>query len=130
MGHWEDTRRLVLARDGYKCVSCLTKLRSRDADFHHLLQRSMGGSYELSSLVVLCNGCHAAHHPNLAGRLARRAIERWAMRLARWLDRDARSLEADMNFGPVLRLFGVSHFPKGTAPDHPCCARRQVHPWR
>ncbi|GGE07931.1 hypothetical protein GCM10008012_58570 [Rhizobium anhuiense] len=76
----------------------------------------MGGSDELSNLVTLCDGCHAAHHPNLAGGLARRAIERWAMRLARWLDRDARGLEAGMNFGPVLRLFGVSHFRSGQLP--------------
>lgn len=116
MGNWEDTRRLVLARDGYKCVSCSTKVRSRDADVHHLLPRSMGGSDELSNLVTLCDGCHAAHHPNLAGGLAKRAIERWAMRLARWLDRDTRGLEAGMNFGPVLRLFGVSHFRDGQLP--------------
>ncbi|WP_083199234.1 RecQ family ATP-dependent DNA helicase [Rhizobium sp. AC44/96] len=116
MANWEDTRRLVLARDGFKCVSCSTKLKSRDADVHHLLPRSMGGSDELSNLVTLCDGCHAAHHPNLAGGLAKRAIERWAMRLARWLDRDARGLEAGMNFGPVLRLFGVSHFRSGQLP--------------
>jgi ATP-dependent DNA helicase RecQ len=114
--HWEDTRLLVLARDEFKCVSCSTKLKSRDADVHHLLPRSMGGSDELSNLVTLCDGCHAAHHPNLAGGLARRALERWAIRLARWLDRDAGALEAGMNFGPVLRLFGVSHFRGGQLP--------------
>ncbi|MBX4883832.1 RecQ family ATP-dependent DNA helicase [Rhizobium bangladeshense] len=76
----------------------------------------MGGSDELSNLVTLCDGCHAAHHPNLAGGLARRAIERWSMRLARWLDNDARPLEPGMNFGPVLRLFGVSHFRGGQLP--------------
>ncbi|MBY5462090.1 RecQ family ATP-dependent DNA helicase [Rhizobium leguminosarum] len=116
MSHWEDTRRLVLARDGYKCVSCSTTVKSRDADVHHLLPRSMGGSDELSNLVTLCDGCHAAHHPNLAGGLARGAIERWAIRLARWLDSDARALESGMNFGPVLRLFGVSHFRGGQLP--------------
>ncbi|ACE92266.1 putative DNA helicase protein [Rhizobium etli CIAT 652] len=76
----------------------------------------MGGSDELSNLVTLCDGCHAAHHPNLAGGLARRAIERWAVRLARWLDADARAIESTMNFGPVLRLFGVSHFRGGQLP--------------
>ncbi len=34
-------------------------------------------------LITLCDGCHAAHHPKLAGGLARRAVERWAVRLAR-----------------------------------------------
>ncbi|MBY5439084.1 RecQ family ATP-dependent DNA helicase [Rhizobium leguminosarum] len=116
MGNWEDTRRLVLARDEYKCVSCSAKVKSRDADVHHLLPRSMGGSDELSNLIILCDGCHAAHHPNLAGGLARRAIERWAIRLARWLDSDTRALGAGMNFGPVLRLFDVSHFRGGQLP--------------
>lgn len=116
MGSWEDIRRLVLARDEYKCVSCSAKVKSSDADVHHLLPRSMGGSDELSNLVTLCDGCHAAHHPNLAGGLARRAIERWAIRLARWLDSDACALESTMNFGPVLRLFGVSHFRGGQLP--------------
>ncbi|CAN7337063.1 RecQ family ATP-dependent DNA helicase [Rhizobium sp. LjRoot258] len=116
MSTWEETRRLVHERDGFRCVSCSLKLASRDADVHHLLPRSMGGSDELSNLVTLCDGCHAAHHPNLAGGLARRVIERWAMRLARWLDDEARSLEAGMNFGPVLRLFGASHFRGGQLP--------------
>ncbi|WP_437412207.1 HNH endonuclease [Sinorhizobium meliloti] len=67
MSNWEETRRLVLERDGYQCVSCSTKLSSTGADVHHLLPRSMGGSDELTNLVTLCDGCHAAHHPNLAG---------------------------------------------------------------
>lgn len=113
---WKQTRRVVLQRDGFRCVSCSTKVTSSEADVHHLLPRSMGGSDEPSNLVTLCDGCHAAHHPNLAGGLARRVIERWAMRLARWLDKEARGLEADMNFGPILRLFGASHFRDGQLP--------------
>lgn len=38
----------------------------------------MGGSDELSNLVTLCDGCHAAHHPNLAGGLARR-VSLWSI---------------------------------------------------
>lgn len=116
MSKWDETRRSVLERDGYRCVSCSMSLRSHDADVHHLLPRSMGGSDELSNLVTLCDGCHAAHHPNLAGGLARRVIERWAMRLARWLDNEVRALRVDQNFGPVLRLFGTSHFRGGQLP--------------
>jgi RecQ family ATP-dependent DNA helicase len=113
---WKQTRRVVLQRDGFKCVSCSTKVTSAEADVHHLLPRSMGGSDEPSNLVTLCDGCHAAHHPNLAGGLARRLIERWAMRLARWLDEEAGDLETTMNFGPILRLFGTSHFRDGQLP--------------
>ena len=73
----------------------------------------MGGTDEMSNLVTLCDGCHASHHPNLAGGLARRALERWAVRLARWLDRSGALVEASGNFGPALRLFGVQRFRSG-----------------
>jgi ATP-dependent DNA helicase RecQ len=73
----------------------------------------MGGTDELSNLVTLCDGCHASHHPNLAGGLARRAFERWAFRLARWLDTTGSLVEASGNFGPALRLFGVKRFRSG-----------------
>jgi ATP-dependent DNA helicase RecQ len=86
---------------------------AHDADVHHLLPRSMGGTDEMSNLVTLCDGCHASHHPNLAGGLARRAFERWAFRLARWLDRSGSLVEASGNFGPALRLFGVQRFRSG-----------------
>jgi ATP-dependent DNA helicase RecQ len=97
-------------------VSCSIELRSRDADVHHLLPRAMGGSDALSNLVTLCDGCHAAHHPTLAGGLARRAIEKWAIRLARWLDREGVVVERTESFGPALRLFGVERFREGQLP--------------
>jgi ATP-dependent DNA helicase RecQ len=109
---WETIRRQVLHRDGFRCVSC-GELLGQDADVHHLLPRSMGGTDEMSNLVTLCDGCHASHHPNLAGGLARRTLERWAFRLARWLDRSGSLIEASGNFGPVLRLFGVQRFRSG-----------------
>jgi ATP-dependent DNA helicase RecQ len=87
-----------------------------EADIHHLLPRSMGGTDELSNLVTLCDGCHAAHHPNLAGGLARRVIEKWAVRLARWLDTDGQVSEGVGNFGPALRLFGLDRFRQGQLP--------------
>jgi ATP-dependent DNA helicase RecQ len=76
----------------------------------------MGGTDEMSNLVTLCDGCHASHHPNLAGGLARRVLERWAVRLARWLDRSGSLVEASGNFGPALRLFGVQRFRTGQLP--------------
>jgi ATP-dependent DNA helicase RecQ len=113
---WRETRLQVLKRDNYRCVSCSTPVKSADADVHHLLPRSMGGTDELSNLVTLCDGCHATHHPNLAGGLARRVIERWAVRLARWLDTDGQVSEGVGNFGPALRLFGLDRFRQGQLP--------------
>ena len=88
----------------------------RDPDVHHLLPRSAGGTDEPSNLVTLCDGCHAAHHPKLAGRLARRVMERWAVRLALRPDRQGAISEASRNFGAVLRLFGLERFRDGQLP--------------
>jgi ATP-dependent DNA helicase RecQ len=92
------------------------ELRSIEADIHHLMPRSMGGTDELSNLVTLCDGCHAAHHPTLQGGLARRVLERWAVRLARWLDHKGVVVEQTETFGPALRLFGVDRFRQGQLP--------------
>lgn len=115
-GSWHDIRLQVLRRDNYRCVSCSTPVKSAQADVHHLLPRSMGGTDELANLVTLCDGCHAVHHPNLAGGLARQIIERWAVRLARWLDTEGQVSEGATNFGPVLRLFGINRFRQGQLP--------------
>lgn len=96
-------------------MSCGCDLKTHDTDVHHLLPRSMGGSDEPSNLVALCDGCHASHHPNLAGGLARRALEYWAVRLALWLDRQGPISEAS-HLGPALRLFGLRRFRSGQLP--------------
>lgn len=83
---------------------------------HHLIPRSLGGSDDPSNLVTLCDGCHAAHHPNLQVRLSRRLIERWGLRLARWLDRNGEIAQAATNLTPALRLFGLERFREGQLP--------------
>src|SRR5688572_809228 len=113
---WERVRRQVLRRDNQRCVSCHIKLLSADADIHHLMPRSMGGTDELSNLITLCDGCHARHHPTLAGGLARRVMEKWAVRLAKWLDREGVVVEDTGSFGPALRLFGLDRFRHGQLP--------------
>jgi RecQ family ATP-dependent DNA helicase len=109
---WRRVRESILRRDSFKCVECATPCRD-GADIHHLLPRSSGGSDEPSNLITLCDGCHAAHHPKLAASLARRAIERWAVRLARWLDQRGDVPAESQNFGPALRLFGLDRFRDG-----------------
>jgi len=113
---WSGIRQQVLLRDGHRCLSCSMEVTSAEADIHHLLPRSMGGGDELSNLVTLCDGCHAAHHPTLMGGLARRVVERWAIRLARWLDHEGIVGESVGNFGPALRLFGLERFRDGQLP--------------
>ena len=113
---WTKVRESVLLRDNHQCVECGVRCGRAEADVHHLLPRSAGGTDEPSNLVTLCDGCHAAHHPKLAGRLARRVMERWAVRLALWLDRHGAISEASRNFGTVLRLFGLERFRDGQLP--------------
>jgi 5-methylcytosine-specific restriction endonuclease McrA len=57
---WVKIREAVLRRDKYKCLECGKPCRSAEADVHHLLPRSAGGTDEPSNLVTLCDGCHAA----------------------------------------------------------------------
>ena len=113
---WVTVREAVLKRDNYKCVECGIPCTAAEADVHHLLPRSAGGTDEPSNLVTLCDGCHAAHHPKLAGRLARRVMEKWAVRLALWLDRHGAISDASRNFGAALRLFGLDRFRDGQLP--------------
>lgn len=109
-------RELVLRRDGFRCRQCGVRCQRQDADVHHLIPRSLGGSDDPSNLITLCDGCHAAHHPNLQVRLSRRLIERWSLRLVRWLDRNGDIAKAATNLTPALRLFGLERFREGQLP--------------
>jgi len=113
---WVNIREAVLRRDNYKCVECGTLCRASEADVHHLLPRSAEGTDEPSNLVTLCDGCHAAHHPKRAGRLARRVLEKWVVRFALWLDRHGAISGSSRNFGAALRLFGLERFRDGQLP--------------
>jgi 5-methylcytosine-specific restriction endonuclease McrA len=68
--------------------------------FHHLVPRSTGGSGDLFNLVTLYAMAATRHIiPSLRAAL-RAGQSSAAMRLGRWLGRDARNLEAEMNFNP------------------------------
>src|SRR6266699_2522549 len=62
---WQEVRNVVLARDKNCCRACGQLCNHGEADIHHLIPRSHGGTDEPANLVTLCDGCHAAHHPNL-----------------------------------------------------------------
>jgi len=111
---WANIRETVLRRDGYKCIEegCSEICSPAELDVHHLIPRSYGGSDNPSNLITLCDGCHGARHPNLQVGLARRSIERWAVRLARWLDGREIPKEAEA-YGSALRLFNATRFKDG-----------------
>lgn len=51
-----NTRKLALARDGYRCTN------TRWLDVHHIIHKQHGGSDELENLTTLCNAHHRQHH--------------------------------------------------------------------
>lgn len=107
---WKRIRAAVFSRDGGRCMSCGIAVASADADIHHLVPRAAGGRDDPANLITLCDGCHAARHPNLQASLARRLIERWSLRLAHWLDRRGDIESLDESLGAALRLLKVERF--------------------
>ncbi len=85
----------------------------RELDVHHLIRRTDGGRDEASNCITLCDGCHAGRHLNLQVSLSRRSIERWALRLARWVDSNAELPAETRALQGALRLFGVERFREG-----------------
>lgn len=105
---WPATRAIVLARDGRRCRGCGELCGEGEADVHHLIPRAAGGLDDPANLITLCDGCHAAHHPNLQGTLARRTIIRWGLKLARALDRQRELAGVDESINAAMRLLGVA----------------------
>lgn len=110
LARWRAIRAIVLARDGHTCRDCGEKCSQGEADVHHLIPRAAGGDDDPANLITLCDGCHAAHHPNLQGTLARRMIERWGLWVARLLDRQQELAGIDESVGAAMRLLGVARF--------------------
>src|SRR5688572_25696190 len=107
---WRAVRAVALARDSHTCKACGEASSQGETDVHHLVPRAAGGVDAPANLITLCDGCHAARRPNLQGTLARRVIERWGLRLAKWLDRQGELRGLDDSLGATLRLLGVTRF--------------------
>lgn len=105
---WRAVRAIVLARDSNTCQGCGQNCSDGEADVHHLVPRAAGGIDDAANLITLCDGCHAARHPNLQGTLGRRVIERWGLRLARLLDRRNELAGIDESLGAAMRVLGVA----------------------
>lgn len=110
LARWRAVRDIVLRRDARTCRDCGEPCSQGEADVHHLIPRAAGGEDDPANLITLCDGCHAAHHPNLQGSLARHMIERWGLWLARALDRKRELAGVDESLGAALRLLGVPRF--------------------
>lgn len=59
---FENTKAMILNRDGYKCQYCKGKHKDSKLEVHHIIFRSQGGSDEPENLITLCHTCHKALH--------------------------------------------------------------------
>lgn len=54
---WRETRRKVLARDGWQCVRCNIPLTVKTAHIDHIRSGKLGTN-EMKNLRALCRRCH------------------------------------------------------------------------
>ena len=59
---FENTKTMVLNRDGYRCQCCKGKHKDSHLEVHHIIYRSNGGSDKAENLITLCHTCHKAVH--------------------------------------------------------------------
>ncbi len=59
---FENTKAMVLNRDGYTCQCCKGKHKDPKLEVHHIVYQSQGGSDEADNLITLCHTCHKAVH--------------------------------------------------------------------
>lgn len=55
--NWKQIRQWVLIRDNHICYRCGQK-GGRNLTVHHIIPRSVGGTYEMENLITLCSPCH------------------------------------------------------------------------
>lgn len=75
--HWQQLRRRVLVRDGFRCQNCFCKVTDATAHCHHISYkglRSVGHSFAFEC-VTLCRACHEDYHPHMAADQPEWAVE-------------------------------------------------------
>lgn len=99
---WKTARQHALERDGYRCRRCGNDERG-ELDVHHRMPRALKVDHSPANLITLCDTCHAGIHLNLQVSLARRVIQRWAVRIARLVDRAGDLPPENLDLTPVLQ---------------------------
>ncbi len=112
---WPAARKAALVRDGHRCQRCGAVNRS-ELDVHHRMPRSIKVDHSAANLITLCDGCHASLHLNLQVGLARRVIQRWAVRVARLIDLHGELPKTNLDLGPVLQVLGKTKLRDGQLP--------------
>lgn len=60
----EELRTFIRKRDDLTCRLCVKKLESTNAQVHHIVPVSFGGTDIKTNLVLLCYDCHTLVHQN------------------------------------------------------------------
>lgn len=60
---WDELRRKVYRRAGYRCQNC--DRTNIELHAHHIVPLSVGGTNALTNLACLCRDCHEAIHPHM-----------------------------------------------------------------
>lgn len=68
--HWNTFRRLVLERDGYRCVVCNS---DKNLHVHHRHYESGRYMESLNDCYTLCKTCHEAFHKRKKVKIAKKA---------------------------------------------------------
>jgi len=61
--NWDELRRDIYRRDGYRCANCGAK--DVELHAHHVVPLSVGGTNNASNLISLCRDCHHRLHPHM-----------------------------------------------------------------
>lgn len=56
---WEDIRKAVYKRDGYRCQVCGKHCKRKEIQAHHIHPYRETFDNSLENLITLCNSCHA-----------------------------------------------------------------------
>lgn len=110
---WPSVREAVLARDKHSCCDCRHTHLPSQLDVHHVVPRKHGGLDDPANLITLCDACHASRHPNVQLGLARRAIERAAVVVARLVDRSNELPDDLARLTAALHALGKTEFREG-----------------
>lgn len=60
---WDDPRREVYRRAGWRCQNC--GRGNVELHAHHIVPLGVGGTNTPTNLACLCRDCHAAIHPHM-----------------------------------------------------------------
>ena len=114
--------REILARDGFRCLNCLSRL---NLTIHHLLWLLFGGLTIPENLLTVCEDCHSLIHARL---LFVRGTIPGKLRFLDSKGRDLRSLGRTVR-EIVERMVVVSRETNetGTAPDQPRIVSRETN---